>query len=712
MFSSLLFFGVHAQNPGDFDGTFGTDGIVLTPIGTASGMAYDIAVQPDGKIIMAGKASIGTWKFALVRYNIDGTLDESFGDNGIVTTAIAHSDQGISVALQPDGKIVLGGATYDNVDYTGAVVRYFEDGDVDNTFGVDGVAHLSNISFIESLVLQDDGKIVVGAEKNNSFAMARLNADGSLDNSYGIDGYVNTEIYDIEGGLTLSYIQELVIQDDGKIVAAGFSYGNPTFHDVTVVRYLEDGTVDTNFADGGVFRTDLGGFADFCTAAAIQPDGKIILGGHKEISGTPGVPTYDAALIRLNSDGTLDSTFGTDGIVSHRLVTEATYVQSVAIQADGKIVFTGSVVTQGATSYHTYVCRLNADGTMDLSFADIGYRIIDPYSEDFSQSILVQDDGSILVAGYSAVPGSVYNFRLMKLIGQEASTPAVHVNLDDITTTTVEATFTPNNLCASYHALIMTYEDIQMWLGMMGSVENMIREWGIEKEETYTHNFTDLVPGTEYFIYTLAVDADGTEAPYDSTACHTLTQGGEGEASATIELFDITLNSVRMVVTPNAETAEFHNGLMTKSYFDEIGQEAAVAYFQNDEMPHYETDDWVWPDLESNTAYMAIATCMNALGEWGPPTIVEFTTTPVSVSGLDKSDLVIFPNPNQGEFKIVGENLQGAEVKVFDITGKQVYGQYINEDSFPVDISDRASGLYVIQILHKGEISTHKILKQ
>ncbi|MDD4673884.1 MAG: delta-60 repeat domain-containing protein [Bacteroidales bacterium] len=147
MFSSLLFFGVHAQNPGDFDGTFGTDGIVLTPIGTASGMAYDIAVQPDGKIIMAGKASIGTWKFALVRYNIDGTLDESFGDNGIVTTAIAHSDQGISVALQPDGKIVLGGATYDNVDYTGAVVRYFEDGDVDNTFGVDGVAHLSNISF-------------------------------------------------------------------------------------------------------------------------------------------------------------------------------------------------------------------------------------------------------------------------------------------------------------------------------------------------------------------------------------------------------------------------------------------------------------------------------------------------------------------------------------------------------------------------------------
>lgn len=582
------------------------------------------------------------------------------------------------------------------------------------SFGTDGVAHLSDIGFIESLVLQEDGKMMVGGYFDMKAAIARLNSDGTIDESFGESGYVITEIYNGDNPFPSdSFIFDLAIQDDGKIVATGFCSGATSYSDIIAYRFLSDGTLDSDFADEGLFRIDFG-LADFCTTVTIQPDGKIVLGCHKEIDFITGVPEYEAIVIRLNTDGSPDNTFGIDGIAAHRLVTEATYIEDLTIQDDGKIVFTGNVVTDLSNTYDTYVCRLEANGDMDLTFAETGYKIIDPDGgDDYSTSVQILYNGDIVVGGYSSDQDFLYRFRVMKLLGNwKLETPAVNVEIDNVTPFSLDATFTRNSTCASYYFMIATTESMQLSISMMGSASNALKMFGINKEEDYTHEYKQLDPDTEYFMYTLCLDENLTEFPYDSTACPTLPLGGAGEAKATIELFDITLNSVRMVVTPNAATAQFHDGLITKSYFDEIGEEAALEYFQTETEPLYKTDDWIWPDLDENTKYVAIATCKNGQGEWGTPTIVEFTTTPVSVSGMDEGALIIYPNPNHGIFQIVGENLQGAEVKVFDTSGRQTYGQLMSGDRLSVDISDRENGLYVIQIIHNGEVTTHKILKQ
>jgi uncharacterized delta-60 repeat protein len=711
--ASLLSLGVYAQNAGDFDPSFGTDGVTLTAIGESYGSAYDMAIQPDGKIILAGEARFGTNKFTLARYNTDGTLDADFGYEGIVTTTIADSDHGMSVVLQDDGSIVLAGRTLSGSDYHGVVVRYTSIGEMDPTFGVSGIVHLNDINNIESAIIQEDGKIVVGGYYDDNFTLARLNTNGTIDNSFGDNGYTITVLQDGSGQDCISYIKVVDLQSDGKIVAAGFTNSPNTYYDMAVARYTSDGQLDASFAVNGYLTADLGGLADFGTALKIQDDGKIVIGGHKEFAIITGVPEYDAAIVRLDSDGNYDDTFGTDGIAFFRLTEQATYVDDITIQDDGKILFTGQIVNYSAFIYDTYVSRINADGTPDLTFGDNGFVAMDPFNtDDYSTSILVQEDGNILVGGYSGSPAGVYNFRVMRLIGQSQNEiPAVAVTFDNIETYSLDATLTPNALCESYYYVIMTVAQMQQWGQMMGSPAGAIKAFGIHESGIQTHSFTQLAPNTDYYVYTVSLGFDGFESPYDSAYVKTAVGGGTGVATATIDLSEITATSVRMIVTPNPETAEFHDGLITKAYFDEIGEEAAIEYFQTDGDPHYQTDNWVWADLESNTVYKAIATCKNSLGEWGPATIKEFTTLVVSIDNIKVNSLVIFPNPSKGQFEIAGENILGSSLKIIDMNGRIVYSSMITNVATPIDIRESNSGMYIIEIEKDGKISSSKFLK-
>lgn len=706
---TFVLFTVKAQNPGDFDPTFGDGGVVMTAIGNNFGMASDMVLQPDGKVIVVGRARIGAYKAVLVRYNADGTLDATFGEGGVVTTpSVGITDRAESVVLLPDGRIVVSGFIDAGATYYAIVMRYFDDGDLDPTFGENGICHLQTLGNSETLALQDDGKVIVGGHVADNFGLARVNTDGTIDTSYGTDGYVTTDM------TQYSYIFDLAFQEDGKLIAAGFKGGETSYGDVVVARYTVDGILDTSFGTEGLYINDLGGLADFGTSVGIQTDGKIIVGSHKELDDPLEVPVYDATIIRLNSDGTLDDTFGTNGIAAIKMVEEANYVQDLTIQADGKILFTGSVVTGGASSYHTYVTRLNTDGSLDQSFADQGVKYINPFgTEDYLESVLVDENSNIFVAGYSTNANGVYNFTAMKMFGAgEGVAPDVDVTFANVETTSLDVTLTPNSECASYHFVIMTIADMQMWLPMMGPVENIIKSWGIEKTETYTHNFSDLIPNTEYYVYTLPIGTDGTEAAYDSALVQTATAGGAGVASATIELLDITSSTVRMIVTPNSETAEFRDGLMTKEYFDGIGQEAAIEYFKNETQALYETDDWTWPSLGSDTTYVAVAICKNGIGEWGEPTIAEFTTLPLSIGNNQNNALVIFPNPNHGQFEITGSNISGSVVSVYNIAGKQVFSQSLDSNHMSVNISHCESGVYIVEIMNQGVRTTTKLLIQ
>lgn len=712
----LLSFGVFAQNGADLDNTFGEGGVVRTIIGDDDAKAYGMAIQQDGKIVLSGEVILDSFKYGLARYNTNGSLDNNFGAQGVVTTTIGKNSFAKDVAIQEDGKIVQAGYIFVNGSYHAVAVRYLENGEMDAEFGENGIAHLPALNNCMSVAIQSDGKIVLGGYKSDNFGLGRLNSDGTIDTSYGENGYVMTQIQDLYGEASTSYISAIGAQKDDKIVAVGFLYSYNTYNDIAIVRYNTDGSLDAEFGNQGVVVSNIGGLSDFGTAVTFQEDGKIIVGGHKENGFLPGIPEYDAVIIRLNAeDGSFDTTFGEDGAAIIHLTEEATYVNDVAVQADGKIVITGAYVIYSEQKFDMYVARLNADGSIDTEFGDGGSRIFAfAVTENAPQKIAVQEDGKIVIGGF-LMEDNLCKFMVFRLMGDATSTdiPAVEVTFDNITTTSLDATMTPNALCESYYFVLMTAADMQMWAPFMGGPEAAIKQFGIHESGVFTHHFNDLTPNTEYFVYTISVGYDGFEAPYDSTMVQTAILGGNGVATATIELTEITETTVRMIVTPNSETAVYHDGLITKEYFDEIGEEAAIELIRNNGYPQYGIDNWVWTDLEMSTIYKAIATCQNALGEWGPATIVEFSTLPlVGINDIDTKAVIIFPNPGNGRFEVAGDGLSGTGIRVVDMAGKVVYSAKIGDNHILVDISNCNNGLYIVEIEKDGEISTAKFVKQ
>jgi uncharacterized delta-60 repeat protein len=347
---------------GSLDASFGGgDGIVTTPVGLLEDEIFSVTVQPDGKIVVAGYVSNGSdWDFAVVRYNADGSLDASFGGgDGIVTTPIGSSfDQGLSVTVQPDGKIVAAGFTFGSTsDF--ALVRYNADGSLDESFGGgDGIVTTTVGSEGQglSVKVQPDGKIVVAGfsftGSDWDFALVRYGADGSLDTSFGGgDGIVTTPV-------GLSFGQSVTVQPNGKIVVAGFSLGST----IALVRYNADGTLDESFGGGdGIVKTPVGSEGQGLSVT-VQPDGKIVVAG---ISFTGS--DWDFALVRYGADGTLDTSFGGgDGIVTTPVGLLNDFGQSVTVQPDGKIVVAGYI--SNGSDWDLAVVRYNADGTLDLTF--------------------------------------------------------------------------------------------------------------------------------------------------------------------------------------------------------------------------------------------------------------------------------------------------------------------------------------------------------
>jgi uncharacterized delta-60 repeat protein len=241
LFHTLLF-----AKPGDIDtsfgASFGANGKVTTDI--LNGYldeASSIAIQGDGKIVAAGRSYDNENAFALVRYNRDGTLDMSFDTDGIVTTKIENNAAN-SVAIQSDGKIVAAGHNWDNgSNYDFALVRYSSDGSLDTGFGANGkvITAIGAYSEAINIAIQNDGKIIAAGYSYNGsnydFALVRYSSDGSLDAGFGANGKVTTAI-----GSAGDEAKGVAIQDDGKIVAAGFSDSDMSDYDFAVVRYEGD----------------------------------------------------------------------------------------------------------------------------------------------------------------------------------------------------------------------------------------------------------------------------------------------------------------------------------------------------------------------------------------------------------------------------------------------------------------------------------------
>ncbi|MCP4305541.1 MAG: hypothetical protein GY788_11810, partial [bacterium] len=203
------------------------DGIVTTAIEAGHDLSYSLAMQSDGKILMAGHSNNGSdTDFALTRYNADGTLDTSFGGDGILTTALgAGNDNAYSVTLQDDGKILVSGRSHNGSNHDFALARYNADGTLDTSFSGDGMVTTTigaGLDQGESVVVQPDGKILVAGRSTNGgnkdFTLVRYNADGTLDTSFSSDGILTTAI-----GSDDDIGYDVAMQDDGKILVSGFS---------------------------------------------------------------------------------------------------------------------------------------------------------------------------------------------------------------------------------------------------------------------------------------------------------------------------------------------------------------------------------------------------------------------------------------------------------------------------------------------------------
>ncbi|MCR4303793.1 MAG: Ig-like domain-containing protein [Gallionella sp.] len=400
--------------PGTLDTTFNTTGKVITAVGPGDVIytATGVALQPDGKIVVTGSASNGSDEdFALLRYNSDGSLDTTFNTTGMVITAIgAGHDVAAAIVIQPDGKIVVAGRAHNGFNNDFALLRYNPDGSLDTTFGFTGMV-LTAIGQIDDLAfavaLQPDGKILVAGSTNNGvdwdIALARYNSGGSLDTTFNTTGKVITAV-----GSSNDLAAALTLQADGKIVVAGASW-NGHDYDFTLLRYNSDGSLDTTFNATGKVINDVKKITkdDNAHGVALQPDGKILVAG----SSFNGYDD-DFALLRYNPDGSLDTTFNITGTVITDVGGNNDALTSIALQPDGKIVVAGYAYDN--TTSELALVRYTPDGSLDTTFNATGKVLTDVgNNKDLANAVVLQPDGKIVAAGYAS-NGVSYDFALVR----------------------------------------------------------------------------------------------------------------------------------------------------------------------------------------------------------------------------------------------------------------------------------------------------------
>ncbi len=377
---------VARYNPdGSLDNTFDDDGIAKTDfLGYKAEQANSVAIQSDGKIVIAGQMrNSSNYDFVLARYNTNGSLDITFSNDGMQVTDFGSLDDfARAIAIQSDGKILVAGSSGKNF----GIARYNTDGSLDKTFDADGI-QTNDFSFGDGscLAIQNDTKIVVAGSSNTSdvdFVIVRYNNNGSLDNTFNADGKQTTDF-----GSSNDSVNSIAIQSDGKLLAVGFAISGGNKY-IAAARYNFNGTPDISFNKTKILIDSIIQGDTHFTSTAIQSDGKIVAAGYAWNG-----RNYDFALVRYNTNGSLDNTFSADGKQMTDFGSSDDKARAIAIQRDGKIVVAGSTgKTIGIASY-------NKDGSLDNTFDGDGLKTMANGTSDSASSIAIQSDGKIVVGG-------------------------------------------------------------------------------------------------------------------------------------------------------------------------------------------------------------------------------------------------------------------------------------------------------------------------
>ncbi len=414
--------------PGDLDTTFGSGGKVITAITSLNDRPTRARIQPDGKIVPVGVVTDNDFgsliNSFLVRHNADGTVDNSFGTNGsVVLGSLSEAIEFQDFVILQDGKLLVtanksinGGTPTDLFIY-----RYTANGTLDATFGTNGVitTPLGSGTLEQRIVLQPDGKFVVASQTYNSqtseVAVVRYNSNGTLDTTFGTGGITKTSVGIGNGFLRVS---EILVQTDGKLLVAGRAlFGSDG--NIFVLRYNPNGTLDTSFGANGIVQTDVDNLYNRVGGMALQPDGKIIVNGSNFTSYDPVSP-LSSSIVRYNANGTLDNTFGTNGIVRITEPPSQNYPAGIAfalaVQQNGKI------LTAGERNRTFAISRYNSNGTIDTSFGTNGV-VITPIGDIPGGifSIALQTDGKIVAVGFTHRAG-LLDVGLVRYLGDAVIT--------------------------------------------------------------------------------------------------------------------------------------------------------------------------------------------------------------------------------------------------------------------------------------------------
>jgi uncharacterized delta-60 repeat protein len=376
--------------------------------------AYSLIAKKDGNILVGsgeGKA------FLLKQFLNNGTVDSSFGNAGETRTEFKNylDAYTIAIGITKENKIVASGngsglGVHDN-DIL--LARYFENGKLDSSFGTNGkvIGDFKLIEIISCMKITNEGKILVagyceaGEDGKDNCFLAQFNSDGSVDTNFGDSGKVITDV----DSFYQSYINSIAITPDGSIIAAGSAEYIPNFKQdqMLLAKYTADGKPDTGFGNNGLVFTNVGPDADYAYAVAIQNDGRIVVGG---VANYFALDSAAMAVVRYNSDGSLDQSFNNTGFLSIFFGTDNAVAKALVIQPDGNYILGGSK-SPDYTSPPNYAATdfalvsVTKDGKIDSSFGTYGIVTTDfSDGQDGCYALALQADGKILAAGGSVDP--------------------------------------------------------------------------------------------------------------------------------------------------------------------------------------------------------------------------------------------------------------------------------------------------------------------
>jgi uncharacterized delta-60 repeat protein len=684
-----------AQPAGNLDLSFGTGGKVVTSISTGEDKAYGTVLQPDGKIVVGGFTTnvVSGKDFACVRYLSDGSLDNSFGVNGIVTTdlQLGSDDMAYDIALQADGKIILAGSSDNGVDRNAALIRYLPDGTIDSTFGVNGIVltdfDLNYQDEIRAVKIHTlTGNIIVGgsAQINTTTSkpvVARYLSNGTPDSTFNNTGIRLLWITALDYQFLYS-IEEVEVQSNGKISAAGWrDFPNQTWEsDHWAGRINSDGTMDVTFSTDGV-NTYNGSFNgnDRAYAMLLQSGNNMILAGGSYQT----TLYYDMRLLQLTLNGASAGSISTDFGSTYDDIAFA-----ISNDAAGNFVLAGM---SGTTTQRSFaLTRLDPAGALDATFG-VGGKVTTTFGANMinsCQDMFIQPDDKIVAAGYTG-----NDFAIARYTGVNTA----QLDVFNLVSPTDGAT------TQNYSNLVFDWSDAYLATSYEIDVDDNA---GFSSPQTYTvvtstKTVTNLQPNTQYFWRVRASDGSGFGA-YSATWSFT---------TNTLENFNLVSpanNSTNQLFA--SLTLDWSNALGASAYQVEL--DSSLTFIDNPQTYNASTSTYGLTNLQPSTDYYWHVRAGNGV-IWGDWSVTwKFTTKAASGVGLteaERGSIVVFPNPFDENITLVTNADQSGNMwQMKDQVGKHVASGTIESTNQHINLEMLASGIYYITV---GEAS-FKIVKK